>query len=84
MLQREVPVWVAALVVVLVLVVAGVIYWRLSVSSVPSQPPTLAPGVPVTAQPPGRGGPMGPGPMPATGRPGEQGTPTTPLPPSTK
>jgi|FaiFalDrversion3_1042247.scaffolds.fasta_scaffold22502_2 hypothetical protein len=83
MLQREVPIWVAAVVVVVLLLIVGVIYWRLSTPTQPSEPPIRMPGVPVTAQPPG--GPMGPSPTPATAQPGEvKGAPTAPSPQSPK
>jgi len=47
MLQREVPVWVAAVVVVVILLIVGVLYWRLSTPTQPSEPPVRMPGVPV-------------------------------------
>ncbi len=77
MLTRELPVWVAAVIIVLVLLLVGIIYWRLSTPSETSQPPIRMPGVPITAQPPGAAG--GSGPMPMTARPG---TPPS-APPST-
>jgi hypothetical protein len=86
MLQREVPIWVAAVVVVVLLLIVGVIYWRLSTPTQPSEPPIRMPGVPVTAQPPGGpGAPIGASPMPATAQPSEaKGAPTAPSPQSPK
>lgn len=71
MLKRELPIWVAAVAIVVVLLIVGIIYWRLSVPSGSPPPSIRTPGVPITAKPPGSSeATPGPSPVPITARPG--------------
>ncbi|MER3502132.1 MAG: hypothetical protein C4295_11830 [Candidatus Fervidibacterota bacterium] len=68
-MRQEIPMWVAVLVVALVLIIVGIVYWRFTAPPAsPERPPIGQPGVPITAQPPQGGG--GVSPMPAPAAPG--------------